>query len=92
MTNYSQLLKEAREQNLDIAALDMAYEMECCLDEEVSEEHFNIMCERAFDMWLKFDYSKCQCCHAVIFAYFNNDFTKFCDMDKYELSNYIRIY
>lgn len=92
MTNYKKLLKEAHEQDLDIAALDMAYEMECCLDQVVSERHFNNMCEQAFNMWLKFDYSKCQCCYAVIKAYNDNTFEHFKTLDKYQLADYVEIY
>lgn len=42
---YKKLLEKARQENIDICSLEVANELDCCLDEEgVSEEKFNEAC------------------------------------------------
>lgn len=91
---YTNLLKQAKEQNVDIASLNMAYEVECALDEqEVPEEHFETICNHAYNLWLKLDFAApCQCAKASIDAYNDNTFEHFKSLDKYQLANYVEIY
>ena len=49
---YKKLLEKARQENIDICSLEVANELDCCLDEEVSEGKFNEACSLIEETYL----------------------------------------
>ena len=47
---YRENLELARAQNIDLARLSVAYEVECCCGEV---ERFEDICEAVYNLWLK---------------------------------------
>lgn len=90
MTNR-EMLNKVREEGIDVGQVYVANEVEGSLDgRKISEKRFEILCNKAYELWLKLEeVTPRQCADAIVSAYRKNKFEDFQQMEKYELSNYI---
>lgn len=55
MSYYKNLLQKAKENNIEVVDLDVANELSCCLNEEVSDKKFDEACSLIKETYLKYE-------------------------------------
>ena len=55
MSYYKNLLQKAKENNIEVIDLDVANELSCCLNEEVSDKKFDEACSLIKETYLKYE-------------------------------------
>jgi len=51
--NYTETLKKAKEHNIDIIKLDVAYEVECCYENGTNEPRYEDICKAVYKLYMK---------------------------------------
>lgn len=89
---YIELLALAKKHDINIVKLSIAYELECILNEQLDEEHFEELCEQVYDIYLSIDtYDVNLICRAVLDA-FTDEEVKELLINEYDedLEEYVR--
>lgn len=55
MSYYRNLLQKAKENNIEVVDLDVAHELSCYLNEEVSDKKFDEACSLIKETYLKYE-------------------------------------